>query len=395
MSFYQFSVPTKIIHAVGIAHDFAHEVGLIGVERLFLITDMFLFTSGLLSPMLEHLHANGITIAGKFTDVPPDSSVKTVETCAALAKESGAQGFLAVGGGSVLDTAKGANILFSLGGNLQEDYSGAQTITSDLSPLIAVPTTAGTGSEVTEAIVIYDEATQSKLSFVDSHLLPTLAVLDPELTIGLPPLLTAATGLDALTHAVESVVSVQNNPVSDALAYQAVSYVWEFLPRAVQDGSDVVARSKMLVASNLAGMAFNHAMVGVVHSVAHSVGALARVHHGTANGIFLPYGLEYNLPVAAERIATLAPSFGLSRSKNLEADAVAVIVAIKNLLKSLHAMCGFPLSYQAAGVDANLIEKIAAHAVEDGSSFYNPREVTVEDLLPFVKRAFGMITAPC
>src|SRR3990167_3860335 len=171
MSFYQFSVPTKIIHDVGIAKDFAHEVQLIGVNRLFVITDNFLKTSGLCDPILKSLEESGIEIAGIYSDVPPDSSVKTVETCAALAKECGAEGFLAIGGGSVMDTAKGANILFTLGGNLQEDYSGAQTITEDLSPLIAVPTTSGTGSEVTEAIVIYDETSRTKLSFVDSHLL--------------------------------------------------------------------------------------------------------------------------------------------------------------------------------------------------------------------------------
>lgn len=382
MSFFQFRVPTKIIHAEGISEDFAHEVGLIGITKLFLVTDKFLHESGLCEPIVTHLRDNGIDVVGTFADVPPDSSVKTVETCAHLAKTAGAEGLLAIGGGSVLDTAKGANILFTLGGDLKADYSGAQTITSDLSPLIAIPTTAGTGSEVTEAIVIYDEEAGTKLSFVDYHLLPTLAVLDPLLTLKLPPKLTAATGLDALTHAMEAVMSVQNNPASDALALEAISYVFHYLPRAIKNGEDIEARSKMLVASNLAGMAFNHAMVGVVHSVAHSIGAVARIHHGTANGIFLPFGLEYNLPAAADRIAKMGSAFATGSTAN------DVIRSVRHLLAELSTLCDFPKSLSAAGVKESDLEKIAALAVEDGSSFYNPREVTAEDLLPFIRRAF-------
>lgn len=388
MSFYQFRVPTKIIQAAGISRDFAHEAQLIGVSRLFLVTDDFLLKAGLCAPIIAHLEEHGIAVCGTFSDVPPDSSVKTVERCAAAAKECGADGFLAVGGGSVLDTAKGANILFTLGGNLREDYSGAQTITQDLSPLIAVPTTSGTGSEVTEAIVIYDGENKTKLSFVDTHLLPTLAVLDPELTVGMPPLLTAATGMDALTHAMESVVSVQNNPVSDALALRAIALIREFLPRAVKDGKDIDARAAMTAASNLAGMAFNHSLVGVVHAVAHSVGALARVHHGTANAIFLPFGLEYNLEVSAERIAVMAASFGIASSGTCESDARAVIAGVRRLIDDLHASCKFPRTYTEAGVSAALAEEIATHAVDDGASFYNPRPVESDTLLPFVKRAF-------
>lgn len=387
MSFFQFRVPTKIIHAEGIAQDFAHEVGLIGITKLFLVTDKFLYESGLCAPIVDHLRDNGIDVIGTFTDVPPDSSVKTVETCAGFARAAGADGILAIGGGSVLDTAKGANILFTLGGDLKNDYSGAQTITSDLAPLIAIPTTAGTGSEVTEAIVIYDEDTHTKLSFVDYHLLPTLAVLDPLLTLKLPPKLTAATGLDALTHAVEAVMSVQNNPVSDAFALEAISYVFSYLLRAVKNGEDIEARSKMLVASNLAGMAFNHAMVGVVHSVAHSIGAVARVHHGTANGIFLPFGLEYNLPVVADRIAKMGS--GLDKGQNnIAMAAQGIIIAVRGLLAELSKVCGFPKNLSEAGVRETDLEKIAALAVEDGSSFYNPREVTAGDLLPFIQRAF-------
>jgi alcohol dehydrogenase class IV len=388
MAFYQFSVPTKILFEAGISQNFAHEVGLLGLKSVFAVTDAYLYKSGLCLPIFKHLEESGISVTGIFSDVPPDSSVKTVEACAQAAKESGAQGFLAIGGGSVMDTAKGATILFTLGGDLKNDYAGAQTITEDLAPLIAIPTTAGTGSEVTEAIVIYDDATHTKLSFVDAHLLPRLAVLDPELTLKLPPFLTAATGLDALTHAIEAIMSVQNNPVSDALATQAVRLIFKNLSRVVAHGDDVEARGQILVAANLAGMAFNHSMVGVVHAVAHSVGALARVHHGIANGIFLPYGMEYNLAAATNRIAMLANECGVQSGDSNEITACTVIRAVKMLLKKLNVACGFPLTYAAAGVKKEQLTQICELATEDGASFYNPRPVMVEDLLPFVERCW-------
>jgi len=388
MSFYQFQVPTKIIFDAGISRDFAHECELLGLSKLFVVTDKQLIKMGLCDPILNSLKAQGINIVGIFDEVPPDSSVQAVEDCANKAKKCDAKGFLAIGGGSVMDTAKGANILFTLGGHLKEDYSGAQTISQKLSPLIAIPTTAGTGSEVTEAFVVYDEESQSKLSFVDHHVLPTLAVLDPELTTGLPSQLTAATGLDALTHAMEAVMSVQNGPVSDALAFQAIHLIHKSLIHCVQDGSDLQARSDLLIAANLAGMAFNHSMVGVVHAVAHSVGGVAHVHHGTANGIFLPYGLEYNSQDVPERIASMAKCFGLSELTDVHQTVQQVIQAVQNLLNTLHQKCGLPICYKDAGVKEEDLERIADMAVEDGASFYNPRPVDSKELMPYLLKAF-------
>lgn len=389
MAFYQFHCPTRIIFDEGISRDFAHECGILRIKKPFVITDKALRELGLCDPILESLKGAGMAIAGLFDEVPPDSSVTAIETCAARAKKTDADSFLAIGGGSVMDTAKGANILFTLGGDLREDYSGAQTIPRALAPLIAVPTTAGTGSEVSGAIVVYDEQQKTKLSFVDHHLLPTLAVLDPELTEKLPPKLTAATGLDALTHAMEAVMSVQRGPVSDGLAFQAISLIHRFLLRAVREGTDLKARSGMMSAANLAGLAFNHAMVGVVHAVSHSVGAVARVHHGTANGIFLPYGLEYNREAVPDRIATMAPCFGLAPSGDEEELVDEVIGAVKNLVKDLCETSGLPMTYKDAGLKEEQIEKVAELASEDGASFYNPRAVEAEALLPFLRRAYS------
>lgn len=387
MEFFQFRVPTKVVFGVGLAKDFSAELESIAATKFLLVTDKVLSDLKVIDPIIEGINNAGREVVAIFKDVPADSGVPVVEACAALAKSSGAEGIIAVGGGSVLDTAKGANILFSLGGNLVDDYSGAQTITQDLAPLIAIPTTAGTGSEVTEAIVIKDPVNAVKLSFVDSHLLPTLTVLDPELTVGLPPKITAATAMDALTHAIESVMSIQRAPIPDALAKEAIKLIFENLLPAVQDGSNIEARSALLVASNMAGIAFNHSMVGVVHSVAHTIGALFHVHHGMANSIFLPYGMEYNLEARATEIASLAPSMGLVNSGDAVTVAQNCIDAVKKLKIQMKEACGLPLGYAEVGVKESDLTLIAEKSPEDGSSFYNPRELNAEDLLPYLKKA--------
>jgi len=379
--FYQFYLPTKIVFEVGIAKDFSSELQALGVQRYFIITDSFLHKSGLLDPIIQGITANGFGVVGIFDQVPPNSEVKVVEACAKAANAQHAEGIIAIGGGSVLDTAKAANILFTLGGSLVDDYSGAQTITSTLNPFVAIPTTSGTGSEVTSAAVIYDEATSRKLSFTDDHLYPRLAILDPELTLGMPAKLTAMTGMDALTHAVEAITSVQKNAMSDALAKKAIVLIKENLAAAIQDGKNLEARSAMVIASNLAGIAFDHAMVGVVHAMAHATGGIAHVPHGLANSILLPYGMEYNLNVAQDEYASLASLFG-------KASAAEAIEEIFKLRKKVSEAAGIPMRLRDAGVKAEQLATIAQVAVEDGASFYNPREVELDGVLEKIKAAF-------
>ncbi|MBX7147931.1 iron-containing alcohol dehydrogenase [bacterium] len=389
MDFFQFNVPTKIVYGENLSADFAAELDLIPISKYFIVTDKIIRDLGLITGIEEGIKNAGREVTGIFSEVPSDSGVSVIEKCAALIKESGAEGIIAVGGGSVLDTAKGANILFSLGGNLVDDYSGAQTITQDLSPLIAIPTTAGTGSEVTEAIVVKDDHSATKLSFVDKHLLPTLAILDPALTTGLPPVITAATALDALTHAIESMMSVQKGPVSDALALQAISLVRDNLIPTLSDPQNFDLRGKLLVASTLAGIAFNHAMVGVVHAVAHTIGALFHVHHGTANGIFLPFGMEYNLDERTEAIASMAAALQV---KNPDADlkkrALQVIEAVKSFREEVKKVCGLKTTLSEVGVTKADLATLAEKSPDDGASFYNPREVNASDLLPYLEKAF-------
>jgi len=390
-NFFQFYFPTKVLFQAGLAKDFSNELSQLSITRILLVTDATLLNSGMISPILEGLKTAGMEKIEIFSEVPPNSELRTVKKAAEKGLKIKAEGVLAIGGGSVIDTAKAANILLTLGGDLVADYSGAHTLTAPLKPLIVIPTTAGTGSEVTQVAVILDEENGVKLSFLDRYLYPSLAILDPELTVSMPPKLTAMTGMDALTHAIEAYTSLEANPYSDALSVRAISLIQKYLIQAVEEGKNLEARSAMLVASNLAGVAFDHAMVGVVHSMSHSIGAVAHVPHGLANSILLPWGMEYNFEVCREKYAEIAVSLEVdTREMSTDEAGRAAIEKIKNLRSELKRICGLPNSLKEAGVKETELEKIAELSVEDGSSFYNPREVVAEEVLKYLRRAYAL-----
>ncbi len=387
--FFQFHLPTKVLYQPGISKDFSNELSGLGLSRLLVITDPYLVQSKLIDPILEGLQNGGVEKYVVFSDVPPNSEVGVVKKACEKGQEIGAEGILAIGGGSVMDTAKAANILLSQGGDLVSDYSGAQTLTSPLKPLIVIPTTSGTGSEVTKVAVILDESRGVKLSFLDRYLYPTLSILDPELTLSLPPKLTAMTGMDALTHAIEAYTSLEANPFSDALSFRAITLINHHLAPSVQDGSDLSHRGAMLTASNLAGVAFDHAMVGIVHSMSHATGGVSHVAHGLANSILLPWGMEYNFESSFERYAQIAPALGISTVGISPHDAAqAAIQKVRELKSELKKICGLADTLREAGVKKEDLTKIAVLAVEDGSSFYNPCEVIEEKVLETLNKAY-------
>jgi alcohol dehydrogenase class IV len=237
--------------------------------------------------------------------------------------------------------------------------------------------------------VIYDEDNKEKLAFVDKYLLPNLAVLDPEMTLSLPPKMTAATGMDALTHAVEAYLGTQTSPVSDAFALGAVELIMKHLVNATKDGNDVEARGGQLIASTMAGIAFTHSMVGCIHGMAHAAGALYRVPHGVANGILLPFGLEYNFEEIKERLARLAPVMGEDATGLSEEEAARLAIqAVRKLSAELNELGALPLRLRDVGVPEDGLVAIAEGALNDGTSFYNPREMDAEELLPYLQNAY-------
>ena len=242
--------------------------------------------------------------------MPSDSGVHAVNAGAEAGRACGADAIVSVGGGTVIDTAKGIAILLTEGGSLM-DYQGFQVLSRRQTPHVAVPTTAGTGSEITYVAVIKDHDNHHKLLFADHHIIPDVAILDPALTVGLPPRLTAATGLDAFSHGLEALTSAQRQPVADALGLHAIRLVHRFLPRAVRAGTDIVARGQMLAAATLGGAAFSNAQVGMVHAIAHVLGGRHGVHHGVANAVLLPHVMRHNNPAVADRHRAVAEAMGL------------------------------------------------------------------------------------
>jgi len=387
--FFEFYNPTKVVYKDGIATDLKPELDIIGIKKYFIVSDHVISDVGLVDRVSEGLKEAGCEAVGQYLDVAQDARLNDVKKCADLVKASGAEGIISIGGGSVIDTAKAANILFSAGGDLVEDYSGAHTLTRPLNPHVVFPTTAGTGSEVTMVAVIYDEENKEKLAFPDKFLLPNLAVLDPQMTVSLPPKMTAATGMDALTHAVEAYVGIQFSPISDSFAIGAIELIMQNLVRAVEDGNDIEARGAQLIAATMAGIAFSHSMCGCVHGMAHACGAHFRVPHGVANAIFLPYGLEYNFDFIQDKLARLAPVVGEMKSgMNNEEAAKAVIAGIRKLTQKLNELGALPTRLKDVGVPEEGLATIAEGALNDGTSFYNPRPMDEEELLPFVKNAY-------
>ncbi|HWQ13010.1 MAG TPA: iron-containing alcohol dehydrogenase [Roseiflexaceae bacterium] len=383
--YFEFQLRPRVLYKPGLVREVGEEIARLGVRRAFVVADAGVERAGLLEPVRAGM-AEHVELAGVFTDVPANSSVRAVERGAALARESGADVIVAVGGGSPIDTAKAMRILLTEGGALL-DYQGYNLLSRPLTPMVVIPTTAGTGSEVTSWAVIRDEDAATKMPFSSPFLAPDLAVLDPELTRTLPPRLTAATGMDALTHAIESFVGTNANPITDSLALQAIDMISNNLRAAVHSGADLDARGNMLVASCIAGIAFSSGggSLGIVHAIAHSVGGVFEVHHGTANAIVLPHGMRFNSAVVPNRYVRIARAMGVNAGGRPEQDVIEDGIAA---VAQLAADCGLPARLRDVGVPEDALPAIADAALGDAAIFTNPRPATIEDILEVARAAW-------
>lgn len=367
-----FALKAKLSAGPGLAGGLGDECVRNGWQRPFVVTDRGVEATSGFARVVEGL-GRGATVAGIYAGVLPDTGVDIVAEGADLARAAGSDCLVAVGGGSVIDTAKGMAAVLTLGQSLLE-LEGYNTIDRPLLPVIAVPTTAGSGSEVTTMAVIRDRERGVKLSYVSPYLTPDLAILDPELTLSLSPWLTTCTAMDALSHAVEAYLSTEANPYTDALALAAVGMIVPTLPVALRRSDDLEARYRLLVASSMAGMAFGVALVGCVHAMAHALGGVLKVPHGLANAILLPYGMAYNLPVREQRLRDLARAAGVD-------DIIAAA-------RTLGTSTGIPASLKAAGVPWDRLDEVAELAVLDGAIYTNPREAAAADLLNLLQQAY-------
>ncbi|WP_323917418.1 iron-containing alcohol dehydrogenase [Aeromonas veronii] len=391
--YYDFFCPVKLLAGEQALEQLASELASLGARRPLLLTDKGVNATGLATLLANVLAEGELPVAAIWDEIPADSSTAVVERIAKRYRELDCDSLVALGGGSVIDTAKAVNILTSMGGEHLLDYSGAGCLTRPLKPLAVVPTTAGTGSEVTLVAVIKDEASGRKVPFTSPFLLPQLAVLDPRMTQGLPLNITAATAMDAMTHAIEAFIGTAKNPVSDALALMAVEKIASALPQIIHDPQNKQLRLQLAEGSTLAGMAFSNSMVGLVHALGHSLGARCHLPHGLCMNLFLPTVLDYNRPeVDSELARLLLPLVGAERFAATPAHqrAEATITAIRTLRDTLWQAVKLPRTMSEAGVsDRSLLTEIRDLAVNDGALLFNRKDADREQLLTLLERAWA------
>ncbi|MFQ2036583.1 iron-containing alcohol dehydrogenase [Aeromonas veronii] len=391
--YYDFFCPVKLLAGEQALEQLASELASLGARRPLLLTDKGVNATGLATLLANVLAEGELPVAAIWDEIPADSSTAVVERIAKRYRELDCDSLVALGGGSVIDTAKAVNILTSMGGDHLLDYSGAGCLTRPLKPLAVVPTTAGTGSEVTLVAVIKDEASGRKVPFTSPFLLPQLAVLDPRLTQGLPLNITAATAMDAMTHAIEAFIGTAKNPVSDALALMAVEKIASALPQIIHDPQNKQLRLQLAEGSTLAGMAFSNSMVGLVHALGHSLGARCHLPHGLCMNLFLPTVLDYNRPeVDSELARLLLPLVGAEHFAATPAHqrAEATITAIRTLRDTLWQAVKLPRTMSEAGVsDRSLLTEIRDLAINDGALLFNRKDADREQLLTLLERAWA------
>lgn len=391
--YYDFFCPVKLLAGEQALEQLASELASLGARRPLLLTDKGVNATGLATLLANVLSEGDLPVAAIWDEIPADSSTAVVERIAKRYRELDCDSLVALGGGSVIDTAKAVNILTSMGGEHLLDYSGAGCLTRPLKPLAVVPTTAGTGSEVTLVAVIKDEASGRKVPFTSPFLLPQLAVLDPRLTQGLPLNITAATAMDAMTHAIEAFIGTAKNPVSDALALMAVEKIASALPQIIHDPQNKQLRLQLAEGSTLAGMAFSNSMVGLVHALGHSLGARCHLPHGLCMNLFLPTVLDYNRPEVDNELARLLlPLVGAERFAATPAHqrAEATITAIRTLRDTLWQAVKLPRTMSEAGVsDRSLLTEIRDLALNDGAMLFNRKDADREQLLTLLERAWA------
>lgn len=387
MNDFVFRMPTKVIFGVDAVKKVPALCREQGFSRLFVVTGM---TSTKNSPHLQALLAElaSLGLATQvFSDVEADPSVETVDRGAAQLTEFGAGAVIAFGGGSPMDAAKSMSMVSANGGSILDYMKGGKVFLKPGLPLICIPTTAGTGSEVTASAVTTDKLTKQKIGIGHDFQLPNYAIIDPVVQASMPPAVTAATGLDALTHAIEAYVALKANPMTDGLALTAIKMISDNLRLACANGENLEARGNMAMASLIAGVAFTNAGLGAVHAIAHPVGAQFAVAHGTANGIVLPYVMDYCLMANYPKFSEIAVAMGKDVLGLSPREAAALSV---EAVEELKLDVGIATSLSDIGVPATALEDI----VRDAATFRllpnSPRRLGPADLRIIVARALGL-----
>ncbi|MBJ9976467.1 L-threonine dehydrogenase [Pseudomonas sp. S75] len=354
-----------------------------GLRKALIVTDAGLAKAGVASRIAGLLAERDIDSA-IFDGAKPNPSIANVEAGLALLQRERCDCVVSLGGGSPHDCAKGIALCATNGGHIR-DYEGVDRSAKPQLPLIAINTTAGTASEMTRFCIITDEARHVKMAIVDRNVTPLLSVNDPALMVGMPKGLTAATGMDALTHAIEAYVSTAATPITDACALKAVTLISDNLRQAVNDGQDLQARENMAYAQFLAGMAFNNASLGYVHAMAHQLGGYYDLPHGVCNAVLLPHVQRFNAQVSAARLRDVAKAMGIKVCGLSEEQGAAAAVSA---IEALAADVGIPAGLQALGAKREDVPVLASNALKDACGLTNPRSASQAEIEAIFVAAF-------
>ena len=376
MNIYQVMLPAKVVFGVDSLDTLGDEANKLGVKHALIVTDPGVYKAGLIDPVKERLSRAKLSV-DVFSEAEPEPTLPRLN---AIAKELGKGSYdllVGVGGGSSMDTAKGLSVLLAHGGD-GSDYLGVDKVPAPGIPVFALPTTAGTGSEVTRNAVFGDPEKEVKSVIISPYILPRLALVDPTLTYGCPPKVTAASGMDALVHAVECYTCTRANNFSDALALEAMRLIVGNLGTAVKRGSDKEARNHMSEGALLAGIAFGNSGVAMVHALAYPLGSRFHVPHGVANGLLLPYVMECNLPANLPKYAIVARMLGVKTEElSLQEAAEQGVEAAKALVADV----GLPLHLRELGVPQEALEGMAVASMGITRLLdNNPKKLTLDDV---------------
>ncbi len=377
-----FYIPAINLMGSGCLKDAATAVESYGWKKALIVTDAPLVKLGVVGQVAELLSKHGVT-SDVYDEVKPNPNVTNVEHGLKVLKENECDFVISLGGGSPHDCAKAIALVATNGGAIT-DYEGVDQSAKPQLPLVAINTTAGTASEMTRFCIITDDSRHVKMAIVDKHTTPVLSVNDSDLMLGMPPSLTAATGMDALTHAIEAYVSTAATPITDACALQAVTLISNNLRTAVKEGSNAEAREKMAYAEFLAGMAFNNASLGYVHAMAHQLGGFYDLPHGVCNAILLPHVQTFNAQVAAERLGDVAKAMGCDVAGKSADDAAAVCI---DAIRTLAADVDIPAGVAQLGMKEEDIPTLAENAMKDACGVTNPIQPTFEQVCEIFKSA--------
>ncbi|HAS6062688.1 TPA: L-threonine dehydrogenase [Vibrio vulnificus] len=370
-----FFIPTVNLMGAGCLKDAADSIKAQGFTKGLIVTDKILNQIGVVKQVQDLLSERHVE-AVVFDGTQPNPTIGNVNAGLALLKQNECDFVISLGGGSPHDCAKGIALVAANGGEIA-DYEGVDKSAKPMLPLIAINTTAGTASEMTRFCIITDEERHIKMAIVDKHTTPLISVNDPELMLAKPASLTAATGMDALTHAVEAYVSIAATPITDAVAIKAIELIQAHLRTAVAHGDDIEAREQMAYAQFMAGMAFNNASLGYVHAMAHQLGGFYDLPHGVCNAILLPHVQRYNAQVCPERLRDVAKAMGVNvEGMSAEQGAEAAINAIVALAKDV----GIPAGIRELGAKSEDIPTLADNALKDACGFTNPKQATHEEI---------------